>query len=185
MSIVVFLKNILRALHDSRVPYMLTGSLASTFYFEPRATQDIDIVVELNPENLDLLVNRLLLDDLYISRDAAREAFAIRSQFNAIDPETGWKVDLIVRKDRRFSEEEFNRRQRVSLFGMDVMLASREDLILAKLEWARMGDSAHQRTDAARLISSAGESLDRGHIEKWLDPLGIRGEWEAVIAGTP
>ena len=30
--------------------------------------------------------------------------------FDVIDVTTGWKVDLIVRKDRAFSEEEFSRR---------------------------------------------------------------------------
>ena len=35
--------------------------------------------------------------------------------FNVIDLATGWKVDLIIRNSRAFSQEEFTRRQRVSL----------------------------------------------------------------------
>lgn len=63
------------------------------------------------------MVQGLLDAGLYVDRDAAMSAWRTRSQFNAIDPESGWKVDLIVRKDRPFSRREFERRERADLLG--------------------------------------------------------------------
>lgn len=94
---------------------MLTGSLASAFYAVPRATQDIDVVIEAQREGIERLIQGLLAAGWYADRDAALEAWRGQSQFNAIEPDTGWKPDFIVRKNRAYSREEFSRRERISL----------------------------------------------------------------------
>lgn len=38
------------------MPWMITGSTASAFYGEPRATQDIDIVIDVQPDQLSALL---------------------------------------------------------------------------------------------------------------------------------
>lgn len=67
------------------------------------------------------------------------------------NPEGGWKVDLIVRNGRPFSETEFGRRQKAELLGVEVSLATIEDVLLSKLEWSRLGDSELQRRDVLQL----------------------------------
>ena len=59
------------------------------------------------------------------------------------------KVDLILRKDRTFSVTEFERRETHEVEGMRLTLATPEDVLLAKLEWAKLGDSERQLEDAA------------------------------------
>jgi hypothetical protein len=86
-----------------------------------------------------------------VSGDAAKEAVRCAGQFNAIDPETGWKADFIVRKERAFSRSEFERRKPAQLLGVDVWLASVEDLVVAKLEWSELGDSDLQRQDVVEI----------------------------------
>jgi hypothetical protein len=49
----------------------------------------------------------------------------------------GWKIDLIIRKSRPFSEEEFRRRELVNLQGRSLFVASAEDVVVSKLEWVR------------------------------------------------
>ena len=153
MSLVAFLTTVVRILREAEIPFMLTGSLAAAFYGTPRATQDIDLVIEPTPEQVERLVGLMTAAGLYVSHEAALEAFKSHGQFNAIDLETGWKADLIVRKDRSFSETEFARRQPTTLLGVEVALTSLEDLIIAKLEWSEMGDSELQRRDIADLIA--------------------------------
>ncbi|HEV8672743.1 MAG TPA: hypothetical protein VGX21_01745 [Methylomirabilota bacterium] len=41
------LKSVARRLDDLGIPYMVTGSMATSYYAVPRMTRDIDIVVEL------------------------------------------------------------------------------------------------------------------------------------------
>jgi hypothetical protein len=90
------------ALEAAAIPYMLVGSFASTWHGAPRTTQDIDIVIDPTPDGLDRLLADLGADDVYVS-PSAHDAPAARDQFNVIDAAAGWKVDLIVRKDRAFS----------------------------------------------------------------------------------
>ena len=182
MSLTSFVRRVAVLLEAASVPYMLTGSLAAAYYATPRATQDIDVVIDTEEAGIDRLVQEFQGAGLYVDRDAALDAWRHRSQFKAIDPESGWKVDLIVRKDRAFSREEFERRGRADVFGIEVSLATLEDLLIAKLEWAQMGDSELQRGDVARLLERAGESLNREYVEKWVDALGLQAEWRSVLA---
>ncbi len=72
------------------------------------------------------------------------EAQKRQSLFNVIDLLAGWKIDLIFRKSRPFSEEEFGRRQQVVLQGFAIFAASAEDVVVAKLEWAGTISPAHR-----------------------------------------
>lgn len=181
MSLAAFLGHVVRILHDSDIPYMLTGSLAAAYYGAARATQDIDVVVEVGASEIEGLVEALTHAGCYVSREAAFAALRSEGQFNAIDPERGWKLDLIVRKDRPFSREEFSRRRRGGLLGVEVSLATLEDLVLAKLEWSHMGDSELQRRDVLLLLEGRWDSLERAYIEQWVDALGLQSEWRLVL----
>lgn len=181
MTLEPFLRRIVAIVDEVGIPYMLTGSLASAYYGEPRATRDIDFVIVVSDVELDQLVRSLDEDGLYVSPDAAREARQERSQFNAIDPESGWKVDWIIRKDRPFSRREFERRQRVEFLELELPMVTCEDLIVAKLEWAEKGGSELQLRDALAILLQQGPELDREHIERWVDDLGLEDLWRALL----
>lgn len=181
MSLAAFLAGIVRILEEVQVPYMLTGSLAAAYYANPRATQDVDLVIELTGDQIDSLVAGFSAADLYVSRDAAREAFRTTGQFNVIDPESGWKADLIVRKNRPFSEVEFGRRRSATLLGLELALTSPEDLAIAKLEWSVLGDSELQRRDLVQLLESVGSTLDRKYVDDWVSRLGLESAWRTVL----
>ena len=128
MSLEALLALLAKVLGDEGVPYMLTGSLASSYHGAPRATQDIDLVVDATAEALLRVAIALRGSGLYVSDDAVREAVATRGMFNAIDPESGWKVDFIVRKDRAFSTKEFRRRREIQFMGLSLTVAQAEDV---------------------------------------------------------
>jgi hypothetical protein len=181
VSLAAFIQTVAEILEKADVPYMLTGSLAAAYYATPRATQDVDVVIDAPEEGIERLVRGLLESGFYVDRAAALSAWRTRTQFNAIDPDSGWKADLIVRKDRAFSEVEFKRRERAEVLGLEVSLASLEDVILAKLEWAKMGDSELQRTDVVRLLERAGDQLDQEYVVAWVRELDLKSEWDAVL----
>lgn len=180
MSLAAFLRKVTEILDEAGVPYMLTGSLASAYYAVPRATQDLDVVIAAEAPGIERVVQGLLSAGCYVDRDAALEAGRTHGQFNAIDPESGWKIDLIVRRDRTYSRTEFERRERVSLLGVEVTLASLEDVLIAKLEWGRLGDSALQRRDVVQLLERTWEQLDQSYLKKWITELGLQSEWDEV-----
>lgn len=182
MSLEALLALLAESLGRADVPFMLTGSLAGSYHGAPRATQDIDLVVDAPSEALLAVADALRNAGLYVSDEAIREASASRGMFNAIDPRSGWKVDFIVRKDRPFSIREFGRRVEIDFDGMRLPIARAEDVILAKLEWAKLGDSERQLRDVAEIVAVQGESLDTRQIEHWAEELGVSKQWLEALA---
>ncbi|HVI09668.1 MAG TPA: hypothetical protein VND65_15370 [Candidatus Binatia bacterium] len=180
MSFLEVLRRITSALDDAGIAYMLTGSFASVYYGSPRSTQDIDIVISAGAQELQDFLARLPGEDYYAEPAAALEAHRNESLFNVIDIKTGWKIDLIIRKSRAFSRGEFSRRLKVDYQGTSLFIATAEDLIVAKLEWAKLGESERQISDAAAILQLRGSLLDRAYIEKWVDGLGLIEQWKRL-----
>lgn len=180
MSAGELLARFIPSLDAAGIPYMITGSFASTFHGTPRTTHDIDIVIEPTMASLDRWLAQLPTSDYYVDVDTAREALRHRAQFNVIDIATGWKIDCIVRKARPFSVEEFARREPAELMGVPVFVATAEDTIIAKLEWAKLGDSDRQRRDVEGMLGVLAAKLDYSYIERWIDELELRDEWTRV-----
>jgi len=175
-----FLARVVGALNSAGVPYMLAGSFASSLHGAPRATQDIDLVADPTFDSLGRFLGALSGDDVYFDAEVARDELKRRGQFNVIDGSTAWKVDVIFRKGRPFSREEMSRRVAATVLGVDVFVATAEDTVLAKLEWAKLGESERQLRDVRAMLETKGASLDVAYVERWLDELGIRELWERV-----
>ena len=171
------LRRVVAMLEESSIPHMIVGSLASSFHGEPRQTRDIDIVIDPTPEALRRFVELLPPDDYYADAAAATEALDRRTSFNLVEIHTGWKVDLIVRRDRPFSREELGRRIRVRLLDTDADIATAEDTIIAKLEWATEGQSERQLRDVAAIMETQGDGLDHEYIGRWIRALGLEDAW--------
>lgn len=181
MSLAGLLGTTIEALEAEGVPYMITGSIASAFHGEPRATRDIDVVIDPAPASLDGLVARLQAAGAYVDAEAARAALRERTQFNAVADDA--KVDFVILRDRPFSSAEFERRRRVRLGDLEAFIVSAEDLIVLKLEWAEATGSERQLRDVEGMIAVAGRDLDRDHIERWTSALGLGDAWRRVLDG--
>jgi hypothetical protein len=116
------------------------------------------------------------------SLEEAMQALRHRSQFNVIDQRGVWKIDFIIRKDRPFSMAEFARRRLTTILGVPVYAATAEDILIAKLEWAQMGESERQLRDASGIIAIQGTSLDVTYVERWVAALSLESEWERAKA---
>jgi hypothetical protein len=175
------LLSVIREIEALDIPYMVAGSLASSHYGRPRTTQDTDIVFDPTADALDQLVQRLLSMGLYVDLEHARDALRRRRQFNVVDPQTAWKIDLIVMKARPFSREELRRRTSAEILGgARVSMATPEDTILSKLEWAKKsGGSEKQLLDVAGVLE-ANPGLDRAYVERWVQELDIADLWARV-----
>lgn len=173
--------SVLSALDAAQVPAMLTGSFAATIYGRVRATRDIDFVIDADEQQARRLVAALVARGYYTDEDAAIDAVRTHTQFNAIDPETGWKIDFIPRKARAFSREEFDRRQSVDLGGQRIDVASAEDTVIAKLEWAKLGESDRQIEDVIGILRVQRDAIDHEYIERWVESLGLRAQWRRAM----
>jgi hypothetical protein len=175
------LRRFVEALDRAGVPYMLTGSHAGGYWGPGRMTEDIDFVVMPTRDQLRALLDQLPSTAFYVDDRVAFEALNEHGQFNAIDFASAYKADFIIRKQRPFSEEEFRRRMHAIVADVPVMIATAEDVILSKLEWSKIGGSARQIEDAARILGSRLDRLDRAYIETWVRRIELDREWNAAL----
>lgn len=131
------LREILDALDESRATYMLTGALLMKFYGDPRATGDIDLIIESQKTDIDTLSQSLKQHGFIFS--------SLVSGHNTILHKDGSKwIDLTLKES--IGEE----LAQIKILGRDVYVSTPENLILKKLEW--MGEEYAGR-DASDIIS--------------------------------
>ena len=183
MNQTAFLAQLAQQLEYAGIPFMVAGSVGGNFHSQPRTTNDVDVVIDPTPAQLAHFLT-LLGDKVYVSSEAARDALRARSMFNIIDLVGGWKADLIVRKNRLFSVEEFARRKTLLLEGHSLPIASAEDIILSKLEWNRITPSERQIRDALNVAVTQWPTLDQPYLRKWAPELGVVDQLEEVLAAA-
>ena len=181
MTLVRILRLLVESMEELGIGYMLTGSLASSFHGDPRATQDIDLVIDGERRALDALGARLRESGFYADAEAIKHASEVRGVFNAIDQSSGWKVDFILLKDRPFSRSEFDGRVSVEVAGLSLSLVRPDDMVVAKLEWAKLGESDRQLRDVLGILMVQGPVLDRVRIERWVEELALEPQWARVL----
>lgn len=173
------LQEVARRLEKAGLPYMVTGSLAVSFYGKPRMTRDIDIVLAVGTNDAEK-IHKLFSEDFYMDQDAVREAIVSRSLFNIIHYASVIKIDFIVRKDETYRLEEFKRRRHVVMGGVELSIVAPEDLILSKLVWAKESHSEMHLGDVSNVLSSCSD-LDRTYMEVWVKRLSIESLYQQVL----
>jgi hypothetical protein len=175
---------VVRDLERLRIPHMVTGTFASSYHGRPRATHDAAIVIDPQPEQLEALVESLAAEGFTVDAARARESLGRRLVFDVIDPRSALKVDLVMLKNRPWSREELARRQPAALLpGVQVALASPEDTVLCKLEWAKRKARSSQQLDDAAGVIAVNPAADRGYIEKWARELDVLDLWQEIAGG--
>ncbi|MBI5606508.1 MAG: hypothetical protein HY879_24510 [Deltaproteobacteria bacterium] len=174
-----FLKRLLKKLSESGIPFMLVGSVAASYHGYPRTTMDIDTVVEADLEDLHRFA-RSLGEGYYVSEEEIDQAVLYQRAFNIIDKASGYKADLIIRKNRPFSRTEFSRRFQIEILGIIAGMATPEDVILSKLEWSKLGSSERQWQDALKVAQTRAGNLDLDYIGKWSGELGVHDLWQRI-----
>jgi hypothetical protein len=184
MTVSELFRHISGAFDQVGISYMLVGSFASNVYGAGRATQDIDFLVAATSDQIQAFLNLLPSEYYFDSQDAIQASQRV-SMFNLIDTNSGFKIDIIFQKPTAFNHEEFRRRTQADVEGVRVFVATAEDVVLSKLEWAKLGESSRQIEDVAGVLKVQGKSLDHPYIEKWVKELGISSEWARArqIAG--
>ena len=165
------LRDVCARLDGAAIAYMLTGSLAMSYYARPRMTRDIDLVVALESTKVEQLTDALGAD-YHADAGAIATALGSARPWNIVHVPSVVKIDLIPRKDTAYRRAEFERRRRVELAGVSLWIVSVEDLILSKLEWSRESRSEQQRRDVAQLLKVA---LNQAYLDEWAARLGLQG----------
>lgn len=160
------------------IEYFVAGSLASSVYGIPRATQDVDLVADLKGSDADRL-KRLLANEFYVDAEKIEDAARKRTSFNVIHLATMFKADVFVSKGDAWSREEMQRARSEQVDGpqgpVTIRFASPEDTLLHKLVWYRLGNEVSDRqwADVLGVLKVQGDVLDYEYLDRWAPRLEV------------
>lgn len=167
-----------------RFTYMVSGSVASIEYGEPRATLDIDLVLLLEVADLPVLAALFPEPDFYIPPDdvlAIEATRPTRGHFNIIHIPSGLKADCYTSRNHPFLPWALRNRRRVDLDSLSIWLAPPEYVILWKLEFLRESGGDKHRRDITGMLQISGSEIDHSFLEAAIRELGLSPTWESVL----
>lgn len=170
--------NKLESLH---IPYMITGGSAVGFWGHIRTTMDIDMVIQMRSSQVNAF-SEAIKSEAYLDAQTVKEAAKNKSMFNIIPNETLFKVDIMLLDESDdYEMQKFGRRIRMNFEGREIYVISPEDLIISKLIWSKgAGSSERQIKDCESIWKINQESIDKDYINKWIDVLNIKDEFNKL-----
>ena len=175
----------LERLNKGKLSYMVTGSVASIIYGEPRMTHDIDLVLELHVENVQNFINLFPSEKFYcppkevIKTEIARET---RGHFNIIHHETGFKADIYPAGKDELHKWAMGKRKIVTVEDSQIAIAPPEYVIIRKLQYYKEGGSTKHLRDINRMLEFSGESIDKPVLEQMVLKYDLSEEWKSSQA---
>lgn len=163
------LKTITRLLQKAQIPYMVTGALSVIFYGRPRASHDIDFVIETQKKDVEKVEQAFetLSRDFVVQKESIENAILRKTNFNVLHLPTLLKLDFFLLKGDEFDKTRFQRRKTFDIFGQKIVFASAEDTILIKLLWYKETKIEKHLIDAAFVSQIQKGNLDNAYLLNW------------------
>jgi len=183
-----FVRLVLEALEAAQVEYLIGGAVAAWAWGEPRATFDLDLVINLPFEAVTQLSAELEKRDMLVPAEIIRAAILedrADIPINAIHSYSGYKADLyLLRPGDELRSSAFARRIKVELSPQlgEVYLHSPEDLIIYKLWYYSLSQQTKHLRDITAIVITLGDELDFNYIEIWASRKGLSTLWQELIA---
>ena len=174
-----------RPLNQIGARYIVSGSVASILYGEPRLTNDVGFVVFLRDADIARLQEVFSPPAFYLPPAevvAAEMARPAKGQFNAIHADTGFKADFYMAGRDELNAWGFRHSRKVAYRGESITVAPPEYVILRKLEYFRAGGSDKHLRDIRAMLAVSGDVLDRSALNEWIQRRGLEAEWRLVTA---
>ena len=175
-------------LNSCALTYMVSGSVASIMYGEPRLTHDIDLVVVLGSSDAARLIVAFSEDRFYmppaevINIERLREA---RGHFNIIDLETGFKADIYPLASRdELQLWGMENRKNYKVGDQDLYLAPPEYVIVMKLLYYKEGGSEKHLRDVRGMLVVSEKDIDLAKVVQFVEKRGLQSEWAACLSST-
>ncbi len=164
------LKDITSFLQRNKIPYMITGAWNVIFYARPRASHDIDFVIEAKIDDIEKIKKTFtaLSHDFLVQEDQIEEAIVKSLSFNILHLPTMLKLDFWILQNDEFNKTRFLRKKRKRILDQFMYIASAEDTILKKLLWYKDTKIEKHLIDAAFVYQIQNNNLDKRYLSKWV-----------------
>ena len=172
-----------RKFKELGIRYMVSGSVAATFYGEPRMTNDVDIIVFMDASDAAKLEAAFPGDEFYcppleiIRIEIARSQ---RGHFNLIHHDTGFKADIYPMCDT-LHRWGLSHSRTVSIGEDSLIVAPPEYVIVRKLQFFREGGSQKHLRDISRMLGALGDEWNREKLVSFIGDYHLSAEWKLVL----
>lgn len=181
-----FIRMVIDALEASGVEYLVGGAVAVWVWGEPRATQDLDLVVNIPLDSVNVLSKELEKRDMRVPPEIIVETIAENRAdlaINAIHGHSGYKAELFpLREGDELRKKAFARRKLLD-FGPElgnIYVHSPEDLVVYKLIYFSLSQQTKHLRDIGSILLSLGDEVDIAYIEDWAKQKGLIALWEEI-----
>lgn len=181
-----FIRIILESLQAVGIEYLVGGAIAAWAWGEPRATQDIDVVVNFRAEDIYPFSQELSQRGILIPAEVILDTIIGQRgdiPINLIHATSGFKADLyVLRPGDELRQSALKRRQRVD-FGPplgEIFIHSAEDLILYKLIYYDLSQQTKHTRDIGAILHSQKGKLNLEYLQIWTERLGLQTLWQAI-----
>lgn len=175
-------------LESAGISYMVSGSVASIIYGEPRLTNDIDIILHIGSGEVERVAKAFPLADFYCPPEEVMAIEAKRRQrghFNLIHHDTGHKADIYLYGEDPLHAWGFANRRQIEIDeDQSLWVAPPEYVILRKLQYFKEGGSEKHIGDIRGMLEVSGDAIDRAILDQWIPELSLTGEWATTAHGT-
>jgi len=157
MSMLDFYIRVAKALDEIGAPYMIVGAFGGTIFGITRATNDIDIIVDLHEKDFEALSQKFPLPRYYADPEMIRNSVEMGIMFNIIDSTEGVKADLVPLKREPEYQLAFDRRIRETFTDendktFEAWVAQPTDIIIGKLQAWNEGRSDKHPKDVFAIL---------------------------------
>lgn len=173
----------LKILNRNKIQYIVTGSVASIVYGEPRLTHDIDLVIILQEKEINKFISAFPKKEFYcppeeiIYTELRRE---LHGHFNLIHHKTGFKADIYFAGKEEFHKWAFENKQQIKFSGITVPVAPPEYVIIKKLEYYKEGKSEKHLTDIQGILANSKKIINFDFLKAKISEIGLINMWGVI-----
>jgi hypothetical protein len=175
--------SVVAALDHFHIPYMLVGSYSSNFYGVARATQDADLVAQLEGSRVSEIASRLGAE-FQLDPQLSFEAITSTTRYNIIHLPSSFRIELFLLSDDPHDRRRFARRVQATIAGHSVFVPTVEDVIITKLRWSKGGNRTKDVEDVENILLVQAGRLDVPYIRHWTDQHSTRDLFERLLAAA-
>ena len=165
-------------------PYMITGSVASIIYGEPRVTHDIDVVITVPVNLLENMVELFPEEEFYLppieilNNEVLREN---RGHCSIIHHESGFKADIYFAGNNDFQHWALDNSIIIDFYGDKIPIAPIEYVIIKKLEFYKEGKAQKHINDIKAMLDNSKDLISQDLLNNYLIQFRLEKEWQLCL----
>lgn len=174
----------IRPLNEHGIRYIITGSVASMVYGEPRLTNDVDVVLDITQADIPKLIEAFPEADFYLPPVEVIETELLRGSrghFNIISQQSMLKADIYLAGTDPIQRWGIAGARILDIDDQPISFAPPEYVIIRKLEFYREGHSEKHLRDIASMLSESSSEINRDTLAEYLGQLGLEAQWQAAL----